>query len=111
MSGYLRFNACRLCGESSLDRELFKYGVRHYACAPCGFRRFGAAFVDRLPLYQVERLPYRAVRDDAGLTSSILERYCDRRRLAERLGRRYTIAQELDGLGAEIVARVRRGAR
>lgn len=91
---YLPINHCRFCRASSIDAALFKYSVRHYACARCGFARFGQAFVDRLPLHQVGRLPYRAVLE-AGIGLAVLERYVERRELAERIGRDYKIEQEL----------------
>lgn len=52
---------CRVCkqdDESPGDRQMIKYGVRHYAHAACALRKWGAAFFDRLTPYQATRFPY-----------------------------------------------------
>lgn len=56
----MSINHCRLCHadcEQSWD-PLIKYGIRHYAHASCGLKRWGAAFFDRLHGWQIEHFPY-----------------------------------------------------
>lgn len=50
------FRTCRFCKVS--DRDLVKYGTRHYAHARCGLDYQGKAFLDNLTDWQVSRFPY-----------------------------------------------------
>jgi hypothetical protein len=71
-----RLNTCRLCGKSELGRystNLVKYGVRHYVHAECGLKKWGAAFLDKIPQYEIGHLPYRAVKA-AGLMAEVERR-------------------------------------
>lgn len=78
MSAYSpAINTCRFCKTDSTKTTLFKYGVRHYACAPCGFRLFpnnGRDFLDKLPTHQLGRIPFRAA-EAAGWTLGQLAQY------------------------------------
>lgn len=58
-------NTCRVCGctdlgDMSVQRKgrLIKYGVRHYAHAECGLKKWGSSFFDRLTDWQVTQFPY-----------------------------------------------------
>jgi hypothetical protein len=46
----MTYNTCRLCKNDDLNRELFRYGIRHYCHAECGFQRWGNG-----------RIPYRLI--------------------------------------------------
>lgn len=105
-----QINACRFCKDDSTQAKLHKYGVRHYACAACGFARWGLSFVDRLPVHEVRSLPYRRVLD-AGLSFELLDAYVKTREIAQNIGRTYTIAQAIDDAGDRIVAKVRKASR
>lgn len=48
-------STCRLCSESK--GSLIKYSVRHYVHPACGLKRWGAAFFDKLHLWQLEAFP------------------------------------------------------
>jgi hypothetical protein len=83
----IQINACRFCKIDSTQRRLFKYGVRHYACAPCGFRLFpnkGRDFLDKLPTHQLAILPYQAV-VEAGWTLEQMTAYMNARQAADAL--------------------------
>lgn len=71
-------SVCRLCGERGEEASLFKYGTRHYTHAACGFKKWGDAFLDKLPLYQVERLPFRVCMDN-GWSIERLQAYLNKR--------------------------------
>ena len=80
---------CRFCGADNLEKPLFKYGIRHYACAPCGLSMFpnkGRDFLDKLPVHQIERMPFNALKD-AGFSLDDVTRYCAARRAAGQEGR------------------------
>lgn len=82
------FNHCRLCSKDSYDVPLFKYGVRHYVCAECGFKRWGDKFLDRLALANVNALPLR-VCEAHGWDIKRLSKYvADRERKGEYHERR-----------------------
>lgn len=86
-------NVCRFCKQDSTQGTLHKYGVRHYACAACGFAHFGVSFFDRLPVHEVRRLPF--VRVAAALGDKaipILNDYVARRDRDDR----YTIAEAIE---------------
>lgn len=56
-------NGCRLCTNAPIVSKYgdpIKYGVRHYAHAECGLRRWGAAFFDRLQPWQLANFPLMA---------------------------------------------------
>lgn len=81
-----QINVCRFCKIDSTQRPLFKYGPRHYACAPCGFSTFGAGgreFLDKLPTHQLGRLPYGAVLG-AGWTIEQISDYTKAREARDR---------------------------
>jgi len=82
-------NHCRFCGSDNFEKPLFKYGVRHYACAPCGLLSFGEngrGFLDKLPVHEIERMPFRALQD-VGFSLTDIARYCKARRAAGQEGR------------------------
>jgi hypothetical protein len=81
-------NHCRFCRMDNFKTPLFKYGVRHYACAPCGLNNFpnGRAFLDKLPVHQIERMPFVALRN-AGFSLDDIKQYCLARRAAGQEGR------------------------
>ena len=54
-------NTCRLC--KGIGEPLFKYGVRHYIHADCGFRKWGEGFLDKLYSWQIGQLPYRVLQE------------------------------------------------
>lgn len=81
----IRFNTCRLCGESELGEragQLVKYGVRHYAHPACAFKKWGKAFLDKLHVWQIERLPFGTVKA-AGISLGELKTYTAQRRRDE----------------------------
>ena len=83
-----RLNHCRFCDADSYGKEpLFKYGVRHYACAPCGLNNFpnARAFLDKLPLHEIERMPFGALRN-AGFTLDDIKGYCETRKAGGQIG-------------------------
>lgn len=51
---------CRLCKKTNYDgpEPLFKYGVRHYVHASCGLEKWGEKFLDMIPAWQLQHLPY-----------------------------------------------------
>ncbi len=55
MSSY--FATCRFCREQSPDREVIKYGVRHYAHPVCLYLLRGIEALDQLQTWQLRRLP------------------------------------------------------
>ncbi len=59
----MTYNTCRLCKDDDLNRELFRYGIRHYCHAECGFRRWGDDFLRKIPAHEIGRLPYRLILD------------------------------------------------
>lgn len=67
----MQFNTCRLCKKS--DEPLFKYAVRHYAHAECGFKKWNAGFLDMIPQHEIQRMPYRAI-EAAGLMDEVNRR-------------------------------------
>lgn len=71
-------NTCRLC--KNWDEPLFKYGVRHYVHAECGFKRWGAEFLDMIPEHQIQRLPYLQIPKD--LRTEVERRYMAQERQA-----------------------------
>lgn len=62
---------CRICKASTAP--LFKYSVRCYAHAHCGFKRWGAKFLDMIPTHRLGALPFHAV-ESAGLTAVVMQR-------------------------------------
>ena len=48
---------CRLCGQHGDAASMFKYEVRHYAHAECGFKKWGDRFLSKLTTWQINRLP------------------------------------------------------
>jgi hypothetical protein len=69
-------NACRFCTKAPIRSqygEPIKYGVRHYAHAECGLKELGAAFFDRLALWQLQNFPYFAAKQ-FGLTAELTRR-------------------------------------
>jgi hypothetical protein len=78
-------HTCRFCRASSIDKPLFKYGVRHYACAKCGLELFGGPkgerFLDALPLHQVMQLPFGDVMA-AGWSLGEVQAYVSKREAA-----------------------------
>lgn len=58
------FSTCRFCEDDSPDRPMFKYGVRHYCHAECGFKRWGNEFMTKIPAHQIGRIPYRLILND-----------------------------------------------
>jgi tRNA(Leu) C34 or U34 (ribose-2'-O)-methylase TrmL len=48
-------NTCRLCTNYGGDK--FKYGPRHYAHAECAMNKWGAAFFQKLHLWQLNKFP------------------------------------------------------
>ena len=54
-------NTCRFCKKDSDEKRLFKYAVRHYACADCGLTKLGPVFLDLIPEHELGNLPYRAL--------------------------------------------------
>lgn len=54
---------CRLCKLSNYEtpEPLAKYSVRHYAHFSCGLKRWGADFLNKLPLHEIGQIPYRLV--------------------------------------------------
>ena len=73
-----QINQCRFCDADSISTLLFKYGVRHYTCQPCGFKKWGDEFLDKLPLWQVNRLGVRAC-EEHGWPIRRLEMYAAKR--------------------------------
>jgi hypothetical protein len=68
--------ACRLCTNNprpSKYGEPIKYSVRHYAHAECGLKELGAAFFDRLALWQLQNFPYFAAKQ-FGLAAELTRR-------------------------------------
>lgn len=66
------YNTCRVCKEFTSD-SLIKYGVRHYAHAECGLKKWGASFFDRLHHWQLQNFPaIPAIR--AGLEDELVRR-------------------------------------
>lgn len=70
----IEFRTCRHCGESTQDTNLLKYSVRHYIHPKCAIEKWGADIVNRFPLWQLEKLPYRLLQD-ANLLHTVRE-YC-----------------------------------
>lgn len=64
-------STCRLCGK--YEGPMFKYSVRHYAHADCGFKKWGREFLNMIPAHQIGCLPYRAI-DAAGLMPEVTSR-------------------------------------
>lgn len=54
-------NACRLCSDRSSQRNVVRYGIRHYCHAECGFDRWGDDFLRRIPAHEIGALPYRLI--------------------------------------------------
>jgi hypothetical protein len=59
----MQFNTCRLCKDDDLDRPLLRYGIRHYCHAECGFAKWGAEFLNKIPAHEVGMIPYRLILD------------------------------------------------
>lgn len=70
----MTWNICRLCGKDKGQAPLFKYSVRHYAHAHCGFSRWGVGFLDMIPAHQVGELPFLAA-VEAGLGDEVERRW------------------------------------
>jgi hypothetical protein len=51
---------CRVCKDDSEERGMIHYAVRHYAHPVCALNKWGAAFFDRLTLWQCAQFPYLA---------------------------------------------------
>lgn len=50
------FHACRLCRVMD-GKTKTRYGKRHWAHPVCALQKWGAAFFDRLSLWQLEQFP------------------------------------------------------
>lgn len=54
-------STCRLCGGGELEvgekGRLVKYGVRHFAHAQCGLRKWQSGFFARLSEWQLRQFP------------------------------------------------------
>lgn len=75
-------NTCRFCKDYNNAAPLFKYGVRHYAHAACGVKKFGfIPFLDKLPVHQIKALPYRLCVDN-GYEIDAMEAYAAKRERA-----------------------------
>lgn len=77
-------STCRFCGKCNYDDsrfELIKYGVRHYAHPDCALAKLGAAFFDRLSLWQLNQFPYKAAQEE-GLLPDLQKLIDDKRERA-----------------------------
>lgn len=72
------FNHCRFCRADSYNTKLFQYGIRHHCCAPCGFKRWGGDFLEKLPVHLVQALPFRVCLDN-GWSIQRLGAYVEKR--------------------------------
>jgi hypothetical protein len=61
----MMFRECRFCHETTLDSELVKYGIRHYAHATCYLKTHGVKGVDRLPTFQKYRFSELLAQEEA----------------------------------------------
>ena len=57
----MTYNTCRLCKDDNINRDTFRYGIRHYCHAECGFARWGDDFLRKIPAHEIGALPYRLV--------------------------------------------------
>lgn len=55
------WNTCRICKD--YDTDLLRYGTRHYCHAECGFSRWGAEFLRKIPAHEIGCVPYRLLAD------------------------------------------------
>jgi len=72
-----QFNICRLCKDWKETRESgpkFKYGVRHYAHATCGFNKWGREWLLKLPDWQLRHFPY-FLAQDLGILDDLKKRF------------------------------------
>lgn len=58
-------NTCRVCKQYGGEYQA-KYSVRHYAHFACGLKRWGAEFLNMIPLHEVGRMPFMLA-DEYGL--------------------------------------------
>lgn len=77
-------HSCRLCRtpEYRSAHRLIKYGPRHWGCPPCLLKRFGRELFQKLPTWQLEKLPAMVI-DEAGLFDELMAEL-NRRRAAEK---------------------------
>lgn len=54
---------CRFCQDRGLERQLLKYGVRHYAHAECLVRKLGVDALAALPSGELATAPVLVLRD------------------------------------------------
>ena len=54
---------CRLCKKAEHEsiEPMAKYEVRHYAHFSCGLARWGASFLEMIPVHVIGAIPYRLV--------------------------------------------------
>lgn len=55
----IELNSCRLCKHQDINRQVVRYGVRHYCHAECGFERWGDGFLRKVYGYEIGNIPYR----------------------------------------------------
>lgn len=69
---------CRLChGYETTARPLFRYSIRHYVHQTCAFEKWGAAFLDMLPVHELGKLAFLDLQD-RGLLEEVRRRmYCE----------------------------------
>jgi hypothetical protein len=57
----MHFNTCRFCKDNDLNRTVFRYGIRHYCHAECGFQRWGNEFLQKIPAHEIGNIPFRLI--------------------------------------------------
>ena len=57
----MTYNTCRLCKDDDISRDTFRYGVRHYCHAECGFERWGTEFLRKIPAHEIGQIPFRLI--------------------------------------------------
>lgn len=55
------YGRCRFCRASALQREMVKYGERHWAHPVCLYQRKGIEVIDALHTWQLRHLPVLAM--------------------------------------------------
>jgi hypothetical protein len=66
------FHTCRLCKQSQMG--LFKYGVRSYAHARCGLKKWGKDFFNKLPHHELSQFP-ALIANSFGLMPALSRRW------------------------------------